>query len=269
MEYKKDANGNIIKIVKPKTRTVKVVNPTKTVKRPVQNVNIKPNIIEKVEAPIIDPSKERRNTLLKYPKVGKIEPIFKDKVIYLIGGGPSLKDFDFSLLKNKVKIAINKAFLFVPDADVLYWTDFRFYKWYEKDINNFKGIKVTNKNKPLRDDVINLKDTGRSGLDLDKSSIRHGNNSGFAAINLAIHFGAKKIILLGYDMESAGTATHWHDGYKKINHNHKIYQKSMVPYFSTLVEPLQELGVQVWNANPKSQLGTFPKCNLIEAINMK
>lgn len=269
MEYKKDAHGNIIKVNKPKRKKVVITPPKNPVNKPgPKTLEVKP-AIKKVAAPPIDVSNKKRNSFIKYPNLGKIQPIYKDKVIYIIGGGPSLKNFDWTLLKDKVKIAINKAFLYVPDAEVIYWTDYRFYKWYEKEITEFKGSKVTNKNKPLKTDIINLRDTGRSGLDMDPSSLRHGNNSGFAAINLAVHYGAKKIVLLGYDMNSQANATHWHDGYTKISHNHKIYKKSMIPFFSTLVEPLREAGVSVWNANPNSALDTFPKCTLNEALNMK
>lgn len=201
----------------------------------------------------------------RYMKVGSIPPKFKDQTIYLVGGGPSLKGFDFNKLKGKKVIAINKAFVHIPFADVMYWTDNRFYNWFKAKIHEFKGMKVTNKPKPVADDIINLRDSGRTGLDLDKSSLRHGNNSGYAAINLAVHLGAKKIVLLGYDMGLQGNKSHWHDGYATPA-NRKVYQNSMMPHFNTLVEPLRNLGIEIWNANPTSNLKCFPKCSLEDGL---
>ena len=201
----------------------------------------------------------------RYAKVGSISPIYKDETIFIIGGGPSLKNFNFDLLKRKKVIAINKAFLTVPWANVLYWTDSRFYNWFKAQIHAFKGLKVTNKPKPVTDDIINLRDTGRTGLDLDRSSLRHGNNSGYAAINLAVHLGAKKIVLLGYDMSLSGNKSHWHEGYSTPT-NHKVYKNSMLPHFDTLVDPIKKLGIEIWNANPNSDLTCFPKCTIEEGL---
>ena len=38
----------------------------------------------------------------------------------------------------------------------------------------------------------------------------HGQNSGAGAISLANHWGAKRIILLGYDCQKTGGKSHWH-----------------------------------------------------------
>ena len=197
-----------------------------------------------------------------------IQPIFKGETIYLIGGGPSLSDFNFNLLKDKNTIAINKAFLHVPNADVCYWNDSRFYTWFKKHLDPFKGLKITNKFKPEREDIIRLKSTGKTGLELEPTGLRHGNNSGYAAINLAYHLGANRIILLGYDMGTIGHQTHYHNGYNSPRPDDAFYKRQMMPQFETLVEPLKEQGVEILNANLNSSLECFPKIDLKMALDL-
>jgi len=195
-----------------------------------------------------------------------VKPIFKGETIYLIGGGPSLAGFNFKLLNNKKVIAINKAILYYPKADVMYWTDTRVYNWFKKEIDEFSGLKYTIRN--VSGPNINiLRNTGKGGIEINAEGLRHGNNSGFAAINLAVHLGASRIVLLGYDMATTGKMTHWHNGYNNVNRTKEsIYTNNMLPYFQTLVEPLQSLGIEIINANPNSEIKCFKKVSIDHAL---
>jgi hypothetical protein len=195
-----------------------------------------------------------------------IDPVWKDETAYLIGGGPSLKEFNWELLRGKRIIAINRAFQVLPWADVLYWTDAQFYKWYRREIDEFKGMKVSCR--PLEvpaKDIKILQGVRNQGLDMRPEYICDGNNSGYGALNLAVKLGAKRIYLLGYDMHSSLKATHWHDGYFR-RHNHTIYNR-LFTYFGSALPVLKEMNIEVWNANPASHLECFKKCTLTDAIN--
>jgi hypothetical protein len=194
-----------------------------------------------------------------------VSPIWKGETIYLIGGGPSLKGFDWELLRDKKIIAVNRAFQMLPWAGVLYWTDAQFYRWYRKEIDAFAGTKITCRPLELpRKDIIVLQGIKSYGLDLRPTHICDGNNSGYGALNLAVKLGCKKIYLLGYDMHSEDGETHWHNGYSR-RHNHTVYRR-LFGYFQSSVKALDELGVEVWNANPGSRLECFPKCTLMDAL---
>ena len=197
---------------------------------------------------------------------GTIDKIWPDSIIYIIGGGPSLKDFNWDQLKDKNVIAINRAFETVPGAGVLYWTDTRFYSWYKEGITNFKGLKITCH--PIAErpgDVLVLKPNESSQLDTRPSFINHGNSSGFGGINLAVKLGAKKIYLLGFDMGTAPNNTHWRSGYS-IPHNDTIYDK-MIEKMSIIPDQLRKMKIQIFNASPSSRLDFFRKCKIEEAIN--
>jgi hypothetical protein len=194
-----------------------------------------------------------------------IEPLWKSETAYLIGGGPSLKGIDWNQLRGKRTIAINRAFQVLPWADVLYWTDAQFYKWYKREIDAFQGMKVTCRPVDiLKKDIKLLKGIRDFGLDLRPQYICDGNNSGYGALNLAVKLGAARIYLLGYDLHSQPGQTHWHNGYIR-SHNHTIYKKLM-KYFESSVPILGKLNIEVWNANPGSHLQCFRKCTLADAL---
>lgn len=224
--------------------------------------NLKKNVIKNKPNSTPSPTPTSSND----KKYGETKSIWQDEVVYIVGGGPSLKDFDWTKLKGKKVIAINRAFEVVPDADVLYWTDSRFFRWFKEDIKKFTGLKYTCRpfiGKPA--DVTLLQSNSAMKLEMRPSFISHGNNSGYGAINLAVKLGATKIYLLGYDMNSNPKDTHWHSGYD-TKHNHSIYSK-MIKYFEGLPAEAEKLGVEIFNANIKSQLTVFRKCTIEDAIN--
>lgn len=228
-----------------------------------------PHIVRSLKKTVV---KQRQSSPNKVHNVdnsknfGESAKLWKDEVVYIVGGGPSLKGFDWNRLKGKKVIAINRAFEVLPFADVLYWTDSRFYRWYRSEINRFTGLKFTCRSfhdKPS--DVTLLKANNAMTIDTRPSYISHGNNSGYGAINLAIKLGAKKIYLLGYDMHSTPNASHWHSGYEST-HRHDIYEK-MMKYFDAIPKELERLNIECYNANIKSQLNVFRKCSIDDAIN--
>jgi hypothetical protein len=108
-----------------------------------------------------------------------------------------------------------------------------------------------------------LRQAGELGLELDPSGLRHGSNGGFQAINLAYHFGANRIVLLGYDMKVKDFHTHWHGGHPGQNaQDFAPVLDMMRPKFQSLVEPLKAAGVEVLNATPDSALDCWPKIQL-------
>ena len=203
----------------------------------------------------------------EFRKFGKIDQDLKDKTVFLIAGGPSLKDFDFNKLRGKNVIAINKAFMYLPEYQYLYWTDSRFYTWYKKDIDMLsckKYTPCTSSNNPT-DDIIVLKNSGGRIVDLTTPDvITAGNNSGFGAISLAIKMGASKIYLLGYDMGYTGNKTHFHDGYPSNTAKQTVYN-NMLKYFEDNAEIIKAT-VKIYNTSRNSNLKCFDYIDINTAI---
>src|SRR3954470_7731661 len=58
----------------------------------------------------------------------------------VVGGGPSLRGFDFSQLRGKQNIiAINAAFRYLPFADACFSEDVRFVEKFGEELSAFKG----------------------------------------------------------------------------------------------------------------------------------
>jgi hypothetical protein len=101
----------------------------------------------------------------------------------------------------------------------------------------------------------------QQGLEKDPRGLAHGSNSGYQAINLAFHFGVKKIILIGYDMQlDKSGMSHWHtDGDRPAHAMQHVMKTSFLPNFPSLAEALTEEGIRVYNASPDSALTVFPR----------
>jgi hypothetical protein len=260
-------------------------------KRTNNKVIVKPKkvSVSRIKKSNIRSSRPNRKTLIKHPTVihksktntsrlnqikpnaiyRKVLPVFKGETIYIVGGGPSLQTFNWDLLKTKKVIAINKAFKYITTADVIYWTDSRLYNWYKNEIDSLACLKYTISQGAPYDDKVNLLKKGqRHGLEKDPSVLAHGDNSGYAAINLAYHLGASKIVLLGYDMGYNNNKTHFHDGYPIKPTRKEIYNTRFSISFPHIADPLKAEGVKVYNTSQRSPLNCFPKISIEQSLRL-
>lgn len=209
---------------------------------------------------------------------------WKGQRCFIIGGGPSLRGFDFERLKGERVIAINAAFKFAMFADILFFMDkANFYKplidgrmndgGIKKAWNEFKGHKVFLDLLQKRQIPDCYQLYANSALEEGlthtmKKGLIHGNNSGHGALNLAYCLGANPIYLLGYDFYFVGPK-------KQRGHFHKIYKhelsessfKNFIKFFLKSSKILRRLGVKVYNCNPKSHLRYFEFANIDEVLN--
>ena len=182
-----------------------------------------------------------------------------DDTIYIVAGGPSLKGFDWGRLNSKRVIAVNRSYEVLPNAEIIYFSDKRFFYWHKEKLLKHKARKITGAvlNHP---DIEEIRFSGRGGLDRRPGYIKNGNNSGYAAINLAYHLRPSTIVLLGFDMRFEDGNSHWHDGHP-IKNKETQFEK-MVPYFKTLALHLKAAGIEVLNACPDSSVECFTKIPL-------
>jgi len=199
--------------------------------------------------------------------------IFDAKTVWIIAGGPSLSGLDFTRLTGKPTIAINRAHERLPDATLLWWSDVIFWRRHcDALLAHAAPYKATAlhdypaEDFPPEDVVHRYKFTGCTGFDEDLGQIRHGNNSTYAAMHLAVHLGAKKLVLLGCDMRHTKDGrTHWHDGYPAPAQPETLAQL-MLPHFKTLAPALAARGVEVLNASPDSALVVWARCSIEEGL---
>ena len=95
-----------------------------------------------------------------------------------------------------------------------------------------------------------------ANLLFDGDIIGGGCNSGFQALNLAVLWGADRVIFTGLDMHG----THWHGKHKTpgLNNPGESMFRAAVMAFKRAAEQCRGLGVEVVNASPGSRVDAFP-----------
>jgi hypothetical protein len=183
----------------------------------------------------------------------------------VIGGGPSISSTPLELIHHLPVVAANNAFKLGPWVDAMFFGDCRWLEWHRKEMQEYEGIKTTTCDRHRDKHKIKiLKRVNNEPLTKSKDSVAWNKSSGAACINLAVHLGAKRIILIGFDMKQIDGRSNYHDEHK-TNSNDKVYRRFKAP-FPRLARALKELGIEVINATPGSALNSFPIMTLEEAL---
>lgn len=190
----------------------------------------------------------------------------------IVAGGPSFSDSQAkevivarALGKCRV-IVVNDSWRRVPNADLLYACDGKWWKMHHVAAQlGFPGELWTQ-------DVAAAEHYGlswvkvdpiASGLSVRRDLLHGGGNSGYQAINLAYLFGAKEIVLVGFDYKTSGGKSHWFG-------EHPPELRTNMPYgtwvlrFRDLAKDLQRLGVKMVNCSPDSALDFVEVSTLTE-----
>ena len=192
---------------------------------------------------------------------------WKGSRCFIIGGGPSLKDFDFSRLRGELTIGINRAYERF-DCTILFSMDAQYLRWILTDkinaqaktkFGDFKGYRVwtfTEKwDYPQGVYLINTLGGYQISYSMEMG-LGTGANSGFSALNLAICLGANPIYLLGFDMKGEnGKQAWWHDGYPN-KQPEKVYERFRAD-FGKIAPELEMKKIRVVNLNRQSAMKCF------------
>lgn len=223
-----------------------------------------------------------------------IEPIWKGQEVWILGGGASLpREFNIpektiqqvmskkaspaiyspylKALHDKNVIAVNAAYLLGDWVDYVFFGDLIFWQNHKEALlesgrplvschSHFKTAthpSVMYLPKKKAADVY--------GLSANPAEVIWNGNSGAAAINFAVHLGAKKIYLLGFDMCDLPDS-HWHKEYS--------WQSNKVPYprhlkcFPAVAKDAINMGVEIINVSPNSAISVFSKQSAQEVLNL-
>lgn len=190
--------------------------------------------------------------------------MWEAKTVAILASGPSLTPEQVHLVAaaGLPAIAINDTFRLAPWADMLYAADTQWWRVNAQEALKFPGLKVTAHDSCEFRAVNLLHRTGTDGFDHDPSCIRTGGNSGYQAIHVAIHAGARRILLLGFDM-GLKKGEHWHGAHKR-----PLRTTDLASYHMWIQRfpALRGRGASIINCTPGSALGCFPRQELAEAI---
>jgi uncharacterized Rossmann fold enzyme len=192
--------------------------------------------------------------------------------VFIIGGGPSLRNFQSRQLEGKKVVVTNEAFSLYPSAHALMFVD---VGWWQRRVHEvlevFEGLIIGRgpygrMYKAQGREVVNV--GFKSGMVWSEDArLVGGKNSGLAAINAAFLMGAKRAFLLGFDCRNVAGRNnyhHLHDDASQRNVGHR-YLNLFLPEFleaSKRIESLRRVeGVEfeVVNITPGSALKCFPE----------
>jgi hypothetical protein len=183
-------------------------------------------------------------------------------------------------LHNEHVIGINVAYLFGDWVDMVFFGDSGFFFKHIHQLGAFPGLKVSCHPQVEKYPWVKYtpRDTRHSrGISEIPHMASWNGNSGAAAISIAANAGAKRIILLGFDMNLGGTNyQHWHNVYGRGPVNPKD-QKRMrkLPFyrhlrgFMDIERDAKKRGIEIINACPNSAITQFPKCTVKEFLSRR
>lgn len=208
------------------------------------------------------------------PKAPDWFPDWRGQIAILVASGPSAKRADLSIVRGRAKvIAINNSWALAPWADVLYACDSSWWRANKGAVSGFRGLKISQDAKAQkRFPEIRLIATNRNVHDITVDTpglVGWGGNGGFQALNLAVQFGVRKIILVGYDM-TLDHGMHWHGEHPKGLNNPR--QHNVVRWRELMdgaAGTLKSLGVEVVNTSERSALRAYPKESLVHAVGLE
>jgi hypothetical protein len=200
-------------------------------------------------------------------------PNWSGETAVIVATGPSASLAPLDEVRGLVKvIAVKVSWRLCPWADGLYGID---RSWWvaHRGVPEFSGRKfspspsvcnvyrdVTLVHLKTRAEILTTT-IGVLGCGLPTG----GGHSGFQALNLAVQFGAKRIVLVGFDM-TLNHGAHWHNDNRGEVPAEKGRVNSWRESMDGCAGQIERLGVEVINASAISALRNYRKAGLLEAV---
>ncbi len=181
-------------------------------------------------------------------------PLWKNEAVFIVGGGPSLRGFDFNLLQNRHVLAINEAYIDIPWAEVLFFRDCEWFERARPDLI-FGGLMVTTSPRAKEEcSLINL-------VELNTPQMPRARTGGHNAVSLALTMEAKRIVLLGFDWNPDG------GNYHNRHPNQGLrYRGGLLDSWKTYRERAEREGKEILNATPGSGIDEFERVDFGQII---
>lgn len=197
------------------------------------------------------------------PHLWSVPRMWAGRTVAILASGPSMTPAVAEAVRAAgiPAIVVNTTHRLAPWADLLYAADEAWWMHPDnRDALQFAGLKVSVGVVP---GVLRLRNGGNVGFDPDPQSLRTGGNSGYQALHIAVHAGAARVLLCGFDLRGC----HWHGPHpaplRKTEPD--VYTRWRERY-ATLLPALAERGVDVANVTPGSALSCFRRSVLEDEL---
>lgn len=191
---------------------------------------------------------------------------FEGRTVAVLASGPSMSREVAEQVRaaGVPAIVTNNTWQLAPWAWALYAAD---AEWWAHESNRaahgFAGHRVS---LTRIAGVHELRNTGRRGFDPDPSAVRTGSTSGYQAVHVAVHTGAARVLLCGFDYRHTGGEKHWHgDHVAGLRNTDPDLWPTWVSHFDSLRDELPA-GCEVINCTPGSAIGAFRRMDLETAL---
>ena len=189
------------------------------------------------------------------------------RTVACIASGPSLTAADCEAVRRAQlpAIAINNVGLdMAPWASVHYACDAAWWRAHPEALAADR-LKICLDGKPPAG-VHKMRCVSGTGFDDRRDTLRAGRNSGHQAVHLAGHFGARRIVLLGYDMQPGRAGIHYHGAHKTRPNPAARDLRQWCELFHPLAQALYARGVEVVNCSRETALRAFPQAALEDVL---
>ena len=174
--------------------------------------------------------------------------------VCILASGPSLTAADVETVRQwrgsgRLVYAVNNTHEMAPWADLLFVADGKWLDRYAEGLS-FAGRKVTASQK------------GHAlGWEVLPQGFQWLQNGGAGAILWAMHEGATKVYLLGYDCQKSNGMTHWHGSHTGTLKD-APNMKEWPTIFAQVATRAKAAGVEVVNMTRSTVLKSFPRAEL-------
>ncbi len=201
------------------------------------------------------------------PDYHRIGRDWEGETAFIVGGGTSVLSQDIETIHGRRVIVINSSYETVPFADYLIYHDEQWWRKHRHLVSAFRGIIINvTKTRQKCERRLFARKASPPGLARDPQSLTMFRTTFTAAINLAVHLGASRIVLLGADGKmGADGRSHHHAPHTWWKFNTDRWDKHRAE-LATLIEPLRDLGIDVVNASPGTAWDMWPVMTLKDAI---
>ena len=194
--------------------------------------------------------------------------IWDGQTAVCIASGPSLCVQDVEACRGRARVvAVKDGIRLAPFADCLYCCGSDQGRWWQchgERLKTFTGLRYTLDTKAARWAQV-LKQGPETGLSTDPTMLCTGKNSGYQSVGLAFLLGARRILLLGFDLQLAKDGTEYFFGTHPYNKPASPFDRFLA-LFESMVEPLRLHGVEVINCSRVTALNVFPQMSIQEAL---
>ena len=176
------------------------------------------------------------------------------QTVCVIGSGPSLNAKDCARVEKSglTTIAVNSSWKMARFCHILYAGDLTWWRNCGDEIDIEVEKYTASQN---AEHAFSIK--------RHKSKLGAGYNSGMLAIELAIHLGASRVLLLGFDC-SVKNGTHWHGDHKNTPNPNKNRCDKWKGYFQRLAD--HHKNIEIINCSRETELLCFPRMTIQDAL---